>query len=94
MLERLLCAVLGHRYVAVERVLNHGAGRSAVRAATAIGRCAMAPDLCPVGRRVRFYAPGGILAQGHFTALPLPPNAGRVTHREGARTSAAGARSG
>lgn len=72
MLERLLCAVLGHRYV-VERVLNHGArkvGCTRCRNHWAMhdGTRSFVPwD----GEFEAFYAPGGILAEA---SGDVPPN--------------------
>lgn len=73
MLERLLCAVFGHRYV-VERVLNHGAQkvdctRYDKHWAMHDGTRSFVPwD----GKFEELYAPGEILAQ---TSDDVPPNA-------------------
>jgi hypothetical protein len=72
MLERLICAAFGHRYV-VERVLNHGARkvgctRCGKHWAMHDGTRSFVPwD----GEFEEFYAPGGILAE---TSGDVPPN--------------------
>lgn len=72
MLERLICAAFGHRYV-VERVLNHGARkvgctRCCKHWAMHDGTRSFVPwD----GEFEEFYAPGGILAQA---SGDVPPN--------------------
>ena len=72
MLERLLCAVLGHRYV-VERVLNHGARK--VGCTRCNSHWAMHDGTRSFvrwdGEFEEFYAPGGILAQA---SGDVPPN--------------------
>lgn len=77
MLERLLCAVLGHRYV-VERVLNHGARKVgctrcnrhwAMHDGT---RSFVAWD----GEFEALYAPGGILAEASGDVPPNAPHEG------------------
>lgn len=77
MLERLLCAVLGHRYV-VERVLNHGARK--VGCTRCNSHWAMHDGTRSFvrwdGEFEEFYAPGGILAQA---SGDVPPNA--IAHR-------------
>lgn len=74
MLERLFCAVLGHRYV-VERVLNHGARK--VGCTRCNSHWAMHDGTRSFvrwdGEFEEFYAPGGILAQ---TSGDVPPNVG------------------
>ena len=79
--ERLLCAVLGHRYV-VERVLNHGARKVGC---TRCGRHWAMHDgtlsfVAWDGEFEALYAPGGILASDD-----VPPNAA-LTGAEGVRT--------
>lgn len=71
MLERLLCAVLGHRYV-VERMLNEGARKVGC---TRCGRHWAMHDGTRSfvewdGEFDALYAPGGILASDD-----IPPNA-------------------
>ncbi len=72
MIERLLCAVLGHRYV-VERVLNHGARK--VGCTRCNSHWAMHDGTRSFvrwdGEFEEFYAPGGILAQA---SGDVPPN--------------------
>ena len=73
MLERLICAVFGHRYV-IERVLNHGARkvgctRCGKHWAMHDGTRSFVPwD----GELEALYAPGGILAEA---SGDVPPNA-------------------
>ena len=82
MLERFICAVLGHRYV-VERVLNHGArkvgcARCGEHWAMHDGTRSFVPwD----GELEALYAPGGILAEA---SGDVPPNAaGKALSRHG-----------
>ena len=71
MLERLICAVFGHRYV-VERVLNHGARkvgctRCGKHWAMHDGTRSFVPwD----GEFEALYAPGGILAEASVDVTP------------------------
>jgi hypothetical protein len=71
MLERLICAVFGHRYV-VERVLNHGARkvgctRCGKHWAMHDGTRSFVPwD----GEFESLYAPGGILAEASGDVTP------------------------
>ena len=71
MLERLICAVFGHRYV-VERVLNHGARkvgctRCGKHWAMHDGTRSFVPwD----GEFEALYAPGGILAEASGDLMP------------------------
>ena len=73
MLERLICAVFGHRYV-VERVLNHGARK------VGCTRCgkhwAMHDGTRSLvqwdGEFEAMYAPGGLLSEA---SGDVPPNA-------------------
>jgi len=72
MLERLICAVFGHRYV-VERVLNLGARK--VGCTRCNSHWAMHDGTRSFvrwdGEFEEFYAPGGILAQA---SGDVPPN--------------------
>ena len=73
MLERLICAVLGHRYV-VERVMNHGARKVGC---TRCGKHWAMHDATRSfvpwdGEFESLYAPGGILAEA---SCDVPPNA-------------------
>lgn len=83
MLERLLCAVLGHRYV-VERVLNHGARK--VGCTRCNSHWAMHDGTRSFvrwdGEFEEFYAPGGILAQA---SGDVPPNVERNRRPQGVR---------
>jgi len=71
MLERLICAVLGHRYV-VERVMNHGARKVGC---TRCGKHWAMHDATRSfvpwdGEFEALYAPGGILAEASGDVTP------------------------
>lgn len=79
MLERLLCAVLGHRYV-VERVMNHGARK--VGCTLCDRHWAMHDGTRSFvqwdGEFEALYAPGGILASDDVPSnaqVSQPPEA-------------------
>ena len=73
MLERLLCAVLGHRYV-VERVLNHGARKvGCTRCRNHWAMHDSTRSFVPWdGEFEALYAPGGILAEASGDVPPNP----------------------
>ena len=78
MLERLICAVFGHRYV-VERVLNHGARKVGC---TRCGRHWAMHDgtrsFVPWdGEFEAMYAPGGILVEASGDGTPNAELMGR-----------------